>query len=123
MRSLTKWGLLLGLILSMAAANAQGPGSYPTITGTATDSEGAAIPGVEITAANLDRHTTLKTTTNEAGSFRFAPLAIGHYVIQVRSTKWVLKDPVKITAEISSDIKLDLKLEARRGKKNISSGE
>src|SRR5215469_16593631 len=105
------------LLLVSLMARAQGPGSYPTITGTVTDSEGAVIPGVEITATNLDRHTRLKATTNHAGNFKFAPLAIGHYVIQAKSSKWVLKEPAKVTIEISSNINLDLKLEAKHGKK------
>lgn len=106
------------LLLAASTAMAQGPGSYPTIIGTATDPEGAVIPGVEITAVNLDRHITLKATTNQAGDFRFAPLAIGHYVIQAKSSKWVLKEPAKVTIEISSNINLDLKLEARKRKKS-----
>ena len=94
----------------------QGPGSFPTITGTVTDAEGAVIPGVEIIAVNMDRYSTLKTITSQAGAFRFAPLAIGHYVINIKSRKWVLQEPVKATVEITSDIKLDLKLEAKRKK-------
>lgn len=105
---------ILLLLLTAFMALAQGPGSYPTISGTAADPEGAVIPGVQIIAVNLDRHITLKTTTNQAGSFRFAPLALGHYEIQVKSHKWVLKEPVKLTVEISSDIKLDLMLEPKR---------
>ena len=101
------------LLIYPFLAFAQGPGSFPTITGTVTDAEGAVIPGVEIVAVNMDRHITLKTTTSQAGAFRFAPLAVGHYVINIKSRKWVLKEPVKVTVEISSDIKLDLKLEAK----------
>jgi len=104
-------------LLSASMAVAQGPGSYPTLAGTVTDSEGAVIPGVEIIAVNLDRHITLKATTNQAGSFRFATLALGHYVIQTKSRKWVLKEPVKLTIEISSNLDLHLTLESRHGKK------
>ncbi|HEY6248805.1 MAG TPA: carboxypeptidase-like regulatory domain-containing protein [Candidatus Angelobacter sp.] len=108
--------MLLFLLLA-SIAMAQGPGSYPTITGTVTDSEGAVIPGVEIIAVNVDRHITLKATTNQAGTFSFAPLALGHYVIQTKSRKWISKEPVKVTIEISSNVNLDLKVEARHGKK------
>lgn len=105
---------LVLLLLPALMALAQGPGSYPIISGTATDAEGAVIPGVQIVAVNLDRHITLKATTNQAGNFRFAPLALGHYEIHIKSHKWMLKEPVKVTVEISSDIKLDLKLEPKR---------
>lgn len=111
-----KWRIVkptLVLLLPTLAALAQGPGSYPTISGTAADPEGAVIPGVQIVAVNLDRHITLKATTNQAGSFRFAPLALGHYEIQIKSHKWTLKEPAKVTVEISSDIKIDLKLEPK----------
>jgi len=107
---------MLLLLIYPFIAFAQGPGSYPTITGTVTDAEGAVIPGVEIIAVNLDRQVTLRATTSEAGAFRFAPLALGHYAINIKSRKWALKEPVKATVEISSEIKLDLKLEPRRKK-------
>lgn len=112
---ISKVAILL-LLLTAFIALAQGPGSYPTISGTAADPEGAVIRGVQITAVNLDRHITLKATTNQAGSFRFAPLALGHYEIEIKSRKWTLKEPVKVAVEISSDIKLDLKLEPKAKK-------
>jgi len=111
-----RFGIVLLLALAASAANAQGPGSNPTITGAVTDPEGAVIPGVQITAENTDRHSTIKATTNWAGMFKLAPLAVGHYVIRAKSRGWVLKEPVKVTIEVSSNVTLVLKME-RKGKR------
>lgn len=108
---------VLLFLLAASIANAQGPGSNPTITGTVTDPEGAVIPGVKITAVNTDRHIKLKAVTSQAGTFLFTALAPGHYVIQAKSRDWELREPVKITIEISSNPSFDLKMQPRHKKK------
>jgi len=115
-RQTYKTVIILSLLLGACVAIAQGPGSYPTITGSVTDPEGAVIPGVQITAENTDRHSTIKATTNWAGMFKLAPLAVGHYVIRAKSRDWILKEPVKVTIEVSSNVTLVLKME-RKGKR------
>ena len=105
------------LLLLASIATAQGPGSNPTIVGTVTDPDGAVIPGVKITARNTDHHITLKATTSQAGTFRLAPLALGHYVIQARSREWELEEPVRVTIEMNSNLNLDLKMQPRHRKK------
>jgi hypothetical protein len=72
---------ILVFLLSMPVtliANGQGPGSYPTISGTVTDPEGAVVPGVKIEARNIERQQVFKTVSSRAGTFRIAPVALGH---------------------------------------------
>jgi hypothetical protein len=47
------------------------------VTGTVTDSSGAVIPGVTVTANNLDKNSERVVTTNDAGVFDTGPLSPG----------------------------------------------
>src|SRR5207245_1471596 len=52
-----------------------------TLTGTVTDPSGAILPGVKVTATNIERNVTVSTISNEAGAFTFPPLIPGQYTI------------------------------------------
>jgi hypothetical protein len=90
---------------------AQGPGSYPTITGTIIDPQGAVIPGVKITAKNIDQKRSFGAQSSGAGTFRIAPLSVGRYVIIADAPGWKLKEPVHVIVNISSEVNLTLKME------------
>ena len=47
------------------------------VTGTVTDSSGAVIPGVTVTARNLDKNTERTIVTNDAGVYDTGPLVPG----------------------------------------------
>src|SRR5690242_14588141 len=47
------------------------------VTGTVTDPSGAVIPGVTVTARNIDKNTEHTITTNAAGVYDTGPLAPG----------------------------------------------
>jgi Carboxypeptidase regulatory-like domain/TonB-dependent Receptor Plug Domain len=54
-------------------------GINATLSGTVSDPTGALIPGVEITAKNVDTGVTATSVTNESGTYRFASLQPGNY--------------------------------------------
>jgi hypothetical protein len=69
--------LVLGIIVAWpAAAYAQDS----IITGTATDSTGAVLPGVTLTATNIESGNTFVAAADERGNFRL-PVRIGNYRI------------------------------------------
>ncbi len=47
------------------------------VTGTVTDSTGAVVPGVTVSAKNLDKNTERTIVTNDAGVYGTGPLAAG----------------------------------------------
>lgn len=106
-----KISAVFAVLFLMLCSAAQGPGSYPEITGTVTDPEGAVIPHVKITAKNIDQKRSFHSLSNDAGIFRIAPLSLGHYVIYARAPGWRLKEPVQVIVDISSEVKLTLKME------------
>jgi Carboxypeptidase regulatory-like domain len=53
-----------------------------TLGGTVTDSSGALIPGVSITATNTQTGIVTKLVTNESGAYQFASLQTGTYNVR-----------------------------------------
>src|SRR5207244_3470915 len=51
------------------------------IVGTVTDPTGAVIPGVTITATNVDTMVTYPAITNEQGAYQAPLLPIGMYTV------------------------------------------
>src|SRR4030095_11205611 len=54
-------------------------GINATLSGTVSDTSGALIPGVEVTAKNIATGVTSTTITNESGTYRFPSLQPGSY--------------------------------------------
>lgn len=85
-RSTKMFSLSLGLIamlLSLApVANAQQAAG--SITGTVSDAGGAAVTGANVTARDVDRHTTWTTQTNAAGVYEFPQVTAGNLEVKVQ---------------------------------------
>ena len=64
--------LCLSLAAEVSAQNA-------SVTGTVSDSAGALIPGVEVTATNVNTGIVNTTVSNETGTYNFASLQPGTY--------------------------------------------
>ncbi len=69
-------------ILSLAigsTAFAQSQAINGTIEGTVVDAQGAVLPGVTVTVANIDTGDQRVVVTNESGLFRAPLLTLGSY--------------------------------------------
>src|SRR6476646_5345152 len=75
--SLVKVTLLLALLASSYAFGQVNA----VLTGTVSDSSGALIPGVEVTAKNINTGITDTRVTNETGNFVFPSLQPGTYTL------------------------------------------
>ncbi len=98
---------LLGFLLVMACGGvcfgAQ-EGSAPaqaversagSIAGTVADTDKASIPGATVQLDNPEAKTRVSATTDASGSFRFAPVAAGQYVVTIAAkgfAAWHIKD-------------------------------
>ena len=69
--------LVIGMIASLPAV---GYAQDSTLTGTVTDSTGGVLPGVTVTATNVDSGNTFVGVSDERGNFRI-PVRIGNYRI------------------------------------------
>src|SRR5678815_1836799 len=84
MRMLSVLGslLVLGMIVALPAP---GYAQDSVMTGTVTDSTGAVLPGVTVTATNVESGNTFVAVTDERGNFRL-PVRIGNYRIVAELT-------------------------------------
>jgi hypothetical protein len=73
--------VLVGLILIGGTLMAQV--LKGSISGTATDPQGAVVPGAKVTITNNATGTSLSTTTDNAGLFRFNLIPAAEYKLQV----------------------------------------
>jgi hypothetical protein len=70
---------IAALLLCLLATLTFGQSSNATVSGTVSDSTGALIPGVSITATNTQTGIVSTVLTNESGTYNFASLQPGVY--------------------------------------------
>src|SRR6185436_9408107 len=77
--SMRVWGIAVFLCcLAVHSGMVWGQGmNSADVTGTVTDSSGAVIPNVSVTARNLDKNTERVILTNDAGVYGTGPLVPG----------------------------------------------
>ncbi len=79
------------------------------LTGTVTDSSGAAIPGASITITDTDTGTVRKLTSDDSGNFSASALPVGHYTADASFTGFQ-SESQKFTLEVSQSQALAFKL-------------
>src|SRR3954454_1293510 len=70
---------LIGMPLSMVAQQYAG-----SITGTVTDSSGAAVPQAAVTVVNTGTNATYNATTSDQGVYNFSQVPVGVYEVHVK---------------------------------------
>ena len=76
--------VMCALVLLLGSANsAWAQEVTATITGTVTDSSGAAVAGATVTAKSVERGTVFKDVTNDLGLYRITQLPVGNYDLRV----------------------------------------
>ncbi len=82
------------------------------ITGIVTDSSGAVVSGAKITVTDVDRGTTITTTTNAQGEYAASPLKVGRYSITVEKGgfKKEVLGPVKVDVQERPAVNAQLKV-------------
>ncbi|MBA3241551.1 MAG: TonB-dependent receptor [Acidobacteria bacterium] len=78
--------LMLSLSFFAASASAQ-TSTTGSIEGTVTDVNGAAVPGVTVTAKSPNQIAPQTLTTNDEGVFRFQQLTPGRYTVTIGAEK------------------------------------
>jgi outer membrane receptor protein involved in Fe transport len=101
------FALLLSLFVAGASAQTTTTGS---IEGTVTDVNGAAVPGVTVTATREGGRSNT-ATSNDEGIYRFSNLEPGHYTVSVEATKGFGKfeEPVDVSLGKTSNFTVSLR--------------
>ncbi len=70
------------ILVALFASPALAQSPHGTISGIATDSTGAIVPGVSVSAVHVDTGQRTATTTNERGFYVLTQLPIGAFIIE-----------------------------------------
>jgi hypothetical protein len=83
-----------------------------TINGTVTDSSGAIIPDVKVTATNTETGRNFPGLSNEVGAYQIANLPVGHYTLRFEREGFTALQRVGIDLQIgqTSSINVTLKV-------------
>src|SRR5688572_31072820 len=81
-----------------------------TVGGTVSDSTGALIPGVEITATNTATGIVSNTVSNESGAYNFPSLQTGTYTISAALPGFQTQTLTNVTLGISQQVRLNFRL-------------
>jgi hypothetical protein len=104
--TLLRW-LALVLIAGVGALLAQ----TAEITGRLTDSSGAVVPGVRVTAIPIDTGLRRETTSNETGYYTLPNLAPGRYELDIQASGFKPLRRTGITLAVQQVARIDLKLD------------
>lgn len=95
--------LLAALAVVCLAGAAYSQTTFASITGTVTDSTGAAVPSATVTATNVQTNIKTVVTSNEAGNFNIAQLLQGTYTVRAQAAgfkEFVMQNVVLASRDI-----------------------
>ncbi len=102
------------MLVCLSAISGQAQVLYGSLTGTVTDSSGAAVAGAKVEALNIGTGITRTATTNDSGVYTLQALQAGNYKVSIASGKFATQvtDDVKIVVNNVSRIDAQLKVAA-----------
>jgi hypothetical protein len=83
--------------------------SYGTISGRVTDPQGAVVPGVSVSARQIETNLTRDAITDQEGRFRFPYLRVGRYEVVIRLAGFADVSR-NVTVTVGSAFELPLRL-------------
>jgi hypothetical protein len=102
--------LLLGLFAAPFAAVAGAQITTATLVGTVTDSSGGALPGVTVTARNVDTGLVRSVPSSDVGAYRLAFLPVGNYVVEAVLEGFKTANRSGIVLQVNDTIRVDVSL-------------
>lgn len=113
-----KWALLLciALLPCLASAQLSGAGS---ISGTVTDSSGAAVPNATVTAINVATGAKTVRTTTSSGYYVLSPIDAGSYTVTVTATGFETHTQDRVVVDALQVVGLNLILQVGSVSQNV----
>lgn len=103
-------GTLLVVVLLVSGGTAFGQDVTASITGTVTDSTGAAVAGAKVTAKDAARGTVWTTTTSSDGAFYINRVAVGTYDLKVEAPGFQTALQAGLTLVLNQTARLEIQL-------------
>jgi len=95
------------LILSCLAF---GQSERGTITGSVTDSTGAAVPQAKVTATNVETNSAVATVSNDAGDYTLPNLPTGKYNVKIEKEGFNSAAVNGLTLDAAATVRADARL-------------
>jgi hypothetical protein len=102
--------LSLVILLSMSCAHVYAQSTYGSISGTITDSSGAAVPGAEVTLTNLSTSEKRVQISGDDGHFTFVNLYQGQYRIGIEKAGFKRSTRPNVVVQVQQDTRVDTTL-------------
>lgn len=98
------------LILACAVMPMMAQVDVASINGTITDSSGSVIPGVRVTATNIETGRVVPGLSNNAGIYNIPDLPLGHYTVRFERSGFETSKRTGIELQIHEALPIDVTL-------------
>ena len=124
-RCKTAASLLTMVVLMVAPTLCLGQSSLGTISGTVTDSNGAAVSGARVEATNKGTGEKRNATSADNGTYSIPNLAVGTYSVTATATGFAVGtvQEVKVSVAFSSTVNLTLNPTGATESVTVTSGD
>jgi len=110
--------LILTLLLMLPTVNQAAAGGR--ISGTVNDPAGAVVPKAMVIATNTETGVQQTVLTNDAGTYSFPSLPVGHYNLDITAGGFRPYRRTGITLDVNSSLLVDAVLEVGANKETIT---
>src|SRR5216684_6628152 len=116
MKRLIGLSIVLVCVVASSSAFAQ---VNAVLSGTVSDASGALIPGVEVTAKNVNTGITDTRLTNEAGNFVFPSLQPGTYTLSAALSGFQTATYNNVVLGQGQQVRLNFTLQVAAAQQNV----
>lgn len=102
-------------IVLLQGSQVLGQTTFAALTGTISDSTGAVVPGVSVTATHVATNITTATQSNDAGVYTIPQLREGEYTVRASLPGFKEFLAGKLVLEARDFRRLDIRMELRDG--------
>ena len=111
--------VVLSVLLSVLAVRVEAQVTTGTILGTVKDASGGVLPGVTVTATNVDTNISRSVVTNERGEYSVPLLPVGTYRVEAGLDGFKRFVQTGVVIELSRAARVDPVLEVGATSENV----
>src|SRR6266511_2223983 len=104
--------LIVGLLFcNVWTPQASAQAVYGSVSGTVTDTQGAAVVGAKVVVVDQNKGTTQETTTNESGNYSVTHLVPDPYSVKVEAQGFKSSEQKEVIVSADTGARVDLALQ------------
>jgi hypothetical protein len=108
------------MLVCLSAISGQAQVLYGSLTGTVTDSSGAAVAGAKVEALNTGTGITRTATTNDAGNYAFQALQAGNYKVTISSGRFSAQVTDNVPVVVNNTHRIDAQLKVAGSQQDVT---